>query len=279
VSPWARLDDDFHSHPKTFVAGLDGCGLFAKCLSYTAHYLTDGFIPASWIAAQIPASHPAEGGDPIARLVEAGMIVEAPGGYVIKDYLDRNPSREHVLGLRRKDAERKSEQGRRGGSARSPNGFQAESSSPTPTPSPIPKPSTSPVSKSSTAQGARVAEVITILSRSKLDPVGPVGDMSAEESVVDALVAYPRVDPVAAANQAVEWALNPEWRSRQPVQALRIALRKAERDRKDGKPTHSGMVPSRSTCLECDDPPLFGFARCRRHRDELDQRNAGGEAA
>jgi hypothetical protein len=106
--PWARLDDNFHSHPKTYIAGLDGCGLFCKSISYAAHYLTDGFVPREWIMAQLPATkvNPDERGV-IERLVAAGMFTECDGGYMIHGYLDLNPSKVDVERDRAAAADRK----------------------------------------------------------------------------------------------------------------------------------------------------------------------------
>lgn len=108
---WARLDDNFHAHPKTYVAGLDGCGLFCKAISYAAHYLTDGFVPREWVASQVPAR---KGGDVVDRLVDAGMFEPVEGGFVIHGFLELNPTREQVLEERRKAQERMAN--RRGGS-------------------------------------------------------------------------------------------------------------------------------------------------------------------
>lgn len=49
--PYALLDDQFHSNPKVIAMGLDGCGLYARALSYCGDYLTDGFVPLEWLTA------------------------------------------------------------------------------------------------------------------------------------------------------------------------------------------------------------------------------------
>jgi hypothetical protein len=99
---WARLDDNFHAHPRTLQAGLEANGLFARALSYCAHYLTDGFIPAEWAEAQ-------GGKKPAARLVDVGLLEPIEGGYRVIGYLDRNPSRETV------EADRLRERGKKAG--------------------------------------------------------------------------------------------------------------------------------------------------------------------
>ena len=94
--PWARLDDNFHAHPRTLQSGLEANGLFARALSYCAHYLTDGFLPSEWAEAQ-------GGKKPVQRLVDAGLIHPIEGGYVVTGYLDRNPSRGDIQEVRGKD--------------------------------------------------------------------------------------------------------------------------------------------------------------------------------
>jgi len=105
--PWAKLDDKFHSHPKTYVAGLDGCGLFAKAISYAADHLTDGFVPEAWVLAQVPATRKQKDRRGVVeRLIEAGMFERVAGGYLIHGYLEMNPSRADVEGERAEAAER-----------------------------------------------------------------------------------------------------------------------------------------------------------------------------
>lgn len=104
---WARLDDNFHSHPRTLMAGLEANGLFARAISYCANYLTDGFIPGEWAEAQ-------GGKRPIKRLIDAGLVGEVEGGYVVVGYLERNPTREKVIAERTR--ERGKKQGQRAAS-------------------------------------------------------------------------------------------------------------------------------------------------------------------
>jgi hypothetical protein len=95
--PWAKLDDNFHAHPKTYMVGLDGCGLFTKGLSYCAHYLTDGFLPEEWVYAQVPATtRNRDTTGVIGRLLDSGMFEKVDGGFQIHDYLACNPSRQQA---------------------------------------------------------------------------------------------------------------------------------------------------------------------------------------
>src|SRR4249919_3948895 len=42
---WFNVDDNFHDHPKARRAGLDAIGLWVLCGSFSAQYLTEGFVP------------------------------------------------------------------------------------------------------------------------------------------------------------------------------------------------------------------------------------------
>lgn len=87
--PWVRLDDGFHSHPKALAVGLDGCGLFARALSYCGAYLTDGRVPHAWVMAQTAGD-----GALAIRLEEAGLWQStADGDFVIPDFTDLNPTK------------------------------------------------------------------------------------------------------------------------------------------------------------------------------------------
>jgi hypothetical protein len=111
--PWVKLDDKFHANPKLLEVGLDGTGLYARALSYCGAYLTDGYIPSAWVAAQI---------DPLAgdqatlpeRLIEAGLWIKNGSGYRVHDYLALNPSRK-VIEAERK---RRADEGRKGANKR-----------------------------------------------------------------------------------------------------------------------------------------------------------------
>lgn len=107
--PYALLDEDFHSNPKMLALGNDGTGLYARGLSYCAHYQTDGFVPHSWAnaAAENRRSLLAKLIDQLAwlPLAKGGtftttdrsdntVVVSAARerGYIVADYFDYNPS-------------------------------------------------------------------------------------------------------------------------------------------------------------------------------------------
>jgi hypothetical protein len=116
MSPWAKLDDNFHSHAKTLAAGLEANGFYCRALSYCAHYLTDGFVGESFVALHLPGKARDR---VIARLLDTGLFTEVAGGYRIADFLDRNPSRAEVDSRRKRDRVRKD-------STRNPDGVQED---------------------------------------------------------------------------------------------------------------------------------------------------------
>lgn len=85
--PWAKIDDRLHNHPKALSAGLPALGLHLLALSFCACYLTDGFVPNTWIKARRKLAE---------KLVLAGLWERAEDGYQIHHYLEYNPSRKDV---------------------------------------------------------------------------------------------------------------------------------------------------------------------------------------
>ena len=98
--PWFRLDEGFHQHPKVLKAGNAAVGLWIRCGTWSAQYLTDGFIPAN-IAATY--GRPRE----IEQLIAAHLWQRHEGGFLMPDYLDYNPSAEEIRQRRKADLERK----------------------------------------------------------------------------------------------------------------------------------------------------------------------------
>lgn len=90
---WAKFDDRWATHPKLLAAGLEGKGLDASAICWSAGQETDGFVPDSALPI-LAAGHrsPRRVAD---RLVAAGRWTrdDERGGYVIHDYLDYNPTR------------------------------------------------------------------------------------------------------------------------------------------------------------------------------------------
>jgi hypothetical protein len=101
--PWFRLDENFYLHPKVSGAGNAATGLWVRCGTYSAHYLTDGHIPAA-IARQMGTR------GEIAALLDSGLWAANGDGFVIPDFLEYQPSRTEVAKRREKEAEKKRQQ-------------------------------------------------------------------------------------------------------------------------------------------------------------------------
>jgi hypothetical protein len=108
MSPWARIDDGFHAHPKVQAISLAASGLLVRAISYCAHYLTDGRIDPPFIRA---TAHGHVGRKALRELVDGGLLEPLEGGsYRVHDYLDFNPSRADVEAERDKQRRKKSNQ-------------------------------------------------------------------------------------------------------------------------------------------------------------------------
>lgn len=134
---WARLEDDFHSHPKVEAAGNSAVGLFVRAICYCAHYHTGGFVPASkarefgsradiqnLIDADLWA--PVRKGDVFevtlrrdtgGRPLPDATVVMPRDGYFIDEFLHFHPTKEEA----RERRARRAEAGSRGGTARQAN--------------------------------------------------------------------------------------------------------------------------------------------------------------
>lgn len=107
--PWARLDDGFWRNTKLEAVSLAALGLYALGLSYAGDQTTDGKI------SERRARDLARGRRSlIDELVNCGLWTVEAGGYVIRDFLDYNPSAEEWANL----SERRAAAGRLGGLAK-----------------------------------------------------------------------------------------------------------------------------------------------------------------
>lgn len=136
---WAKIDDQFHSHPKIRRAWKcrPALGLHVLALSYCADQLTDGIVDLAFVEERLPAKR--ERNSVISALTSAGLWREHPDGFEINDYLDYNPSRDGVLARRADDVRRKADaRASRAAelppdSSQLPDGFRAGSALPDPT--------------------------------------------------------------------------------------------------------------------------------------------------
>jgi hypothetical protein len=67
---WFKVDDGLYGHPKAMSAGLEAMGLWTLCGSYCGRYLTDGFVPATYVRSLGERTRLAH------RLVAAGLWYE-----------------------------------------------------------------------------------------------------------------------------------------------------------------------------------------------------------
>lgn len=92
---WVKIDDGLPTHRKAKGVGLDGIGMFVAMLCYCAKHLTDGRIPKEDIAIVWPWNQPRalELAD---LMVNVGLMEDHGSAWVIRDYLDYQPSRADV---------------------------------------------------------------------------------------------------------------------------------------------------------------------------------------
>ena len=105
--PWFRLDDGFHNHPKVRSAGNAATGLWVRCATYSAQYMTDGHVAADTALGYGTRRE-------IDRLVAAGLWLPNGTGFLIPDYLEYNHSAAEIRARRAETAANK----RAGGLAR-----------------------------------------------------------------------------------------------------------------------------------------------------------------
>lgn len=138
---WVRLDDAFYDHPKVQEVGPLGLALWVTSIAWSNRNLTDGFVPRAkaktlldwegvawhmWRGEIVGGGEDAEALDVAAALVNAGLWVEADGGFRIHDYHDYQPSKDEVEAGRRQ----KQEAGRKGAAVRWGSGDSTRHSGP-----------------------------------------------------------------------------------------------------------------------------------------------------
>src|SRR5437762_1764756 len=92
------------------MVGNAGAGLYARAISYCANHLTDGFVPAEMVKSWLTSGQTKLPD----KLIETGLWEPIENGYMIRQYLDYNPTREDYESKRAKQ----SEGGRRGAEQR-----------------------------------------------------------------------------------------------------------------------------------------------------------------
>jgi hypothetical protein len=99
--PWFRIDDSFHSHPKTMVTSPAALGLWAVAGSWSSAHLTDGVVPDRVLPLLLPDAAK------LAReLADAGLWERQRGGYRFHDWKQYNPLKDAVEKTRENNARR-----------------------------------------------------------------------------------------------------------------------------------------------------------------------------
>lgn len=90
---WAKVEEQFWSHPKCDGISLQAIGLWVLALSWSSDKMTDGYIkPDTLYRLHLDAYAYVD------ELVDAGLWDENPRdeGWIIHDFLDYNPSKVEV---------------------------------------------------------------------------------------------------------------------------------------------------------------------------------------
>ena len=101
---WLKLDDGFPEHPRIDPLTARAFRLHITALCLVARKLTDGHITTK--DAQVCRVRAGASPTNIDELVNAGLWQPNGNGWVIRDYLDYNPSAEQVKEDRQRAAER-----------------------------------------------------------------------------------------------------------------------------------------------------------------------------
>jgi hypothetical protein len=92
--PWYKVDDTFHSHPKSRRSGLEAVGLWTVSGSHCMAYKADGFVP-EWFVRSWPK------GKRLADvLVREGLwkpeVKDGEPGWQFHDWADYQPTSEEI---------------------------------------------------------------------------------------------------------------------------------------------------------------------------------------
>lgn len=89
---WFKVDDSFHSHPKTMATELAALGLWVVAGSWSGANLTDGFIP-DHVILRLSAGQAGLAD----ALVSTGLWKRTKGGYRFHEWAEFQPSKSSVL--------------------------------------------------------------------------------------------------------------------------------------------------------------------------------------
>lgn len=91
---WAKLDDRFHSHPKTirtWERSPAALGLLVRAIAWSAAYELDGLVPDDIFTSWVPDEIQRE--ELISVLHEVGFLERNEHGWMLHDFCDCNKSR------------------------------------------------------------------------------------------------------------------------------------------------------------------------------------------
>lgn len=109
--PWAKIDDNIFFNPKVFVISPEAKLLYIGGIVYASRFMTDGQITDADLPKLARMTGMQSNSILVSELVSSELWHETADGYQINDYLEYNPSREHVESVR----EKRREAGRKGG--------------------------------------------------------------------------------------------------------------------------------------------------------------------
>lgn len=87
---WFKVDDQLATHPKVVRAGNAAMGLWVRAGSWSARWLTDGYVPADVLATFGATGRQAE------LLDRAGLWVKDMDGWRFHDWHEFQPTAEDV---------------------------------------------------------------------------------------------------------------------------------------------------------------------------------------
>ncbi|MDZ4234828.1 MAG: hypothetical protein U1C73_13975 [Dietzia sp.] len=102
---WFKVDDGFWSHPKVMCLSDAAIALWVRAGTYSCQHLTDGHVPAA--ALRLLGDR-----DAASELVDAGLWMDATGGFLFHDWDEYQETSEDVKRRREANRERKRKQRR-----------------------------------------------------------------------------------------------------------------------------------------------------------------------
>jgi hypothetical protein len=180
---WFKVDDNFHSHPKTLMAGKAAVGVWVCLGSWSSQHGTNGVVPTT-VALSFGGRHQ------LRALVDVGLLEVTDDGYLLHDFLDYNPAAERVAEVKQARAQA----GSKGGSKRQANAranAERDVSKPQAESNPVPEPV--PITSSTSTTHSLLRPTLQAAARAILKQNPPTGQVKnpvgLELSVMDRLAA------------------------------------------------------------------------------------------